>query len=335
MRRRKSHPLTGLAVVAAILGIVWILLQRPDIPYEELQPRYASPASKYMDLPDGVRVHYRDQGLRSGPTLVLVHGFSASLHAWEPWVKALEPHYRIITLDLPGHGLTRAPPGYLVAPGGFETVVDTVTRRLGVTRFTLGGNSMGGGVAWRYALKHPDRLDGLVLVDAAGWPRTGKGGLLIFRILKNPVGRALLKNIETRPLVKQGLEDGYLDPALVTPALIDRYTELARAPGHRDILLGLQTGPGDPASAARLAAIRIPTLVMFGEEDRVIPAGDGKKFAAAIPGATLILYPKVGHAPMEQIPQRSAADLKAWLDSKVYPLPATTTATAAPAAAMR
>jgi pimeloyl-ACP methyl ester carboxylesterase len=317
--RIKRHLLTGLAVIVAVLGIGWILLQRPDIPYADLETRYASPASQYLDLPDGVRVHYRDQGLRSGPTLVLVHGFSASLHAWEPWVKALEPHYRIITLDLPGHGLTRAPAGYLVAPGGFEAVVDTVTRRLDIPRFTLGGNSMGGGVAWRYALKHPDRLDGLVLVDAAGWPRTGKGGILIFQILKNPVGRALLKNIETRPLVKQGLVDGYLDPALVTPALIDRYTELARAPGHRDILLGLQTGPGDPASAARLAAIRIPTLVMFGEEDRVIPAGDGKKFAAAIPGATLILYPKVGHAPMEQIPERSAADLKTWLDAKVYP----------------
>ena len=319
MKRRKSHPLTGVAVVAAILGVAWILMQRPDIPYEDLAVRYASPASQYMDLPDGVRVHYRDEGRRDAPALVLVHGFSASLHAWEPWVKALAPDYRIITLDLPGHGLTGAPAGYQVGPGGFEAVVDTVTRRLGVARFTLGGNSMGGGVAWRYALKHPDRLDGLVLVDAAGWPSAGQNEALIFTILKNPVGRTVLKNVETRPLVKQGLEAGYLDPALVTPALIDRYTELARAPGHRDILLGLQTGRRDEATATRLSKIRTPTLVVFGEQDKLIPAADGKRFADAIPGAKLIVYPQVGHVPMEQIPQRSAADLKAWLTTSVYP----------------
>lgn len=330
MKRRKSHPLTGVAIVAALLGVIWILLQRPDIPYEDLEARYASPASQYMELPGGVRVHYRDEGRRDAPALVLIHGFSASLHTWEPWVKALGADYRIITLDLPGHGLTRAPAGYQVAPGGFEAVVDAVTQRLGVQRFTLGGNSMGGGVAWRYALKHPDRLEGLVLVDAAGWPSTGQNEALIFKILKNPVGRTVLKNVETRPLVKQGLEAGYLDPALVTPALIDRYVALSQAPGHRDILLGLQTGARDEATTRRLSVIRTPTLVMFGAQDKLIPASDGKRFAQAIPGASLIVYPNVGHAPMEQIPQRSAADLKAWLSTRVYAAVAAKTPPATP-----
>jgi pimeloyl-ACP methyl ester carboxylesterase len=266
-----------------------------------------------MDLPGGVRAHYRDLGPREAPAVVLVHGFSASTHAWDAWAKALSSDYRVVVLDLPGHGLTRTPPGYAAGRDGFDAVVDGVTVKLGLTRFTLGGNSMGGGVAWAYALNHPDKVQRLVLVDAAGWPMSKAGGASIFAILRNPLGRKLLRNIDARPLVAQGLRAAYLDPRLVTPALIDRYVDLARAPGHRDILLGLQTGPRRLASASELSRIHVPTLVMFGQDDRLIPALDGEKFHKAIPGATLILYPGVGHVPMEQIPDRSVADLKAWL----------------------
>lgn len=312
--------LIALAVIIALLAVSWLVLQRKDIPYATLEAKYGNPASRYMDLPDGVRVHYRDEGRRDGPTLVLVHGFSASLHAWEPWVRSLSGDYRVITLDLPGHGLTRADAGYAAGRAGYGAVVDQVTRKLGVERFTLGGNSMGGAVAWEYALDYPDRLEGLVLVDAAGWPSSGGNQAVIFRILQNPLGRAVLKNIDTRPLVRQGLVAGYLDPKLVTEALVDRYVDLARAPGHRDILLGLQSGPRRVATAESLAAIKVPTLVMFGEQDKLIPAAHGKRFAEVIPGSTLILYPEAGHAPMEQIPDRSVADLKAWLKAKVYPV---------------
>jgi pimeloyl-ACP methyl ester carboxylesterase len=302
-----------LIVVLATAG--WFLLQRPDIPYATLEQRYGYADSRYMDLPGGLRAHYRDLGPRGAPAIVLVHGFSASTHAWDAWARALAGDYRVVVLDLPGHGLTRAPEGYAAGRDGFGAVVDEVTGRLGLIRFTLGGNSMGGGVAWAYALDHADKVERLVLVDAAGWPMTRKGGASIFAIMRDPLGRALLRDIDARPLVAQGLRAAYLDPKLVTPALVDRYADLARAPGHRDILLGLQTGPRREATAADLSRIHVPTLVMFGQEDRLIPAADGRKFHKAIPGATLILYPGVGHVPMEQIPDRSAADLKAWLSA--------------------
>jgi len=311
--------LTAVVLIVVLAALGWLALQRGDIPYDSLEAKYDSPASRYMDLGGGLRVHYRDEGRREGPALVLVHGYSASLHAWEPWVRSLSSDYRVITLDLPGHGLTRADQGYPAGRQGYGAVVDQVTRKLGVERFTLAGNSMGGGVAWEYAIDHPERVEGLVLVDAAGWPRDGGGSVLIFKVLRHPWGRAVLKNIDTRPLVRQGLRSAYLDEALVTPELVDRYVELARAPGHRDILLGLQTGPRRDATPALLAKIKAPTLVMFGQKDTVIPATDGDRFAAAIPGSTLIVYPDVGHVPMEQIPDRSVSDLKAWLKTKVYP----------------
>lgn len=302
---------TGLVLIVVLATVGWLLMRRPDIPYATLETRYGYADSRYMDLPGGVRAHYRDLGPRDAPVIVLVHGFAASTHAWDGWAKALSGDYRVVLLDLPGHGLTRTDDAYVVRPHSFEDAVDGVARGLSLTRFTLGGNSMGGEVAWTYALDHPERVERLVLVDAAGWPTPGRGGGMIFKFMANPVGRRVLKEIEIRPLMTQALRSAYVDPKLVTPALIDRYVDLARAPGHRTVLLGQR--PRRTATAPDLSAIRVPTLVMFGQDDRLIPPADGEKFRQAIPGATLITYQGIGHVPMEQIPERSAADLRAWL----------------------
>jgi pimeloyl-ACP methyl ester carboxylesterase len=304
---------TALLLIVVLAAAGWLLLERPDIPYATLEARYGYADSRYMDLPGGLKVHYRDLGPRDAPAIVLVHGFAASTHAWDAWAVELSRTYRVVVLDLPGHGLTRTAGAYAAGRDGFEAVVDELTRRLGLESFTLGGNSMGGGVAWAYTLDHPDRVRRLVLVDAAGWPTTGRSGAMVFRVLANPIGRRVMRDLDIRPLITQGLRAAYVDPGLVTPALIDRYVELSRAPGHRDILLGLEGGGRREASASALSAIHVPTLVMFGQDDQLIPAADGETFRKAIPAATLILYPGVGHVPMEQIPDRSAADLEAWL----------------------
>lgn len=287
-----------------------------DIPYAKLEAKYASPASQFMDLPGDLRVHYRDQGPRDAPVVVLVHGFAASLHAWEPWVARL-PDYRVVTLDLPGHGLTRAPDDFAPSTDRSVAVVDQVAARLGLPPFVLGGNSMGGGVAWNYALKHPDRLRGLVLVDAAGWPMPGErreGSPLVFKLLANPVGRTMLRNVDPALMAEKGLKQAYLDESLVTPELVTRYVELARAPGHRAILTGGRGGrAASTVTPDTFRAIKVPTLVMTGEQDSIIPAAHSRGLAGAIPGAVLVTYPDGGHVPMEQLPDRSAADLRKFL----------------------
>jgi pimeloyl-ACP methyl ester carboxylesterase len=293
-----------------------LALQRPDIPWAELEAKYANSASRYMDMPDGVRVHYRDQGNPNGPPVVMVHGFAASLQAWEPWVARLGDTYRIVTLDLPGHGLTRAPDGYVASLDGNADLVNAVADRLHLGPYVLAGNSMGGAVAWNTVLRHPDRVKALVLVDAAGWPSEAKHQgppPVVFALLGNPIGRAMLRNIDTRPMAESGLKAAYHDPKLVTAALVDRYVDLSRAPGHRDILLRMQPSSAHPVTAQSFKAITIPTLVMHGEADALIPSADGRAFAAAIPGAVLITYQGVGHVPMEQIPDRSAHDLRDFL----------------------
>lgn len=307
-------PIRLLAIGLAALTLGGCLAR--DIPYAQLESRYASPASRYADLPGDLRVHYRDEGPREAPVVVLAHGFSASLHAWEPWVARLGGEYRIITLDLPGHGLTRAPSDFKASTTASVAVVDQLTRKLGVDRFVIGGNSMGGGVAWNYALAHPDRVRGLILVDAAGWPdpdRDRQGSPMVFKLLGNPVGRAILRNADPGLMAEKGLKQAYGDERLVTPQLVTRYVELARAPGHRAILTSGRGGPAVKVTPETFKAIRAPTLVMTGEQDTVIPASHARGFAGAIPGAKLIIYPKGGHVPMEQFPDQTAADVRAFL----------------------
>jgi pimeloyl-ACP methyl ester carboxylesterase len=305
--------------MAAVAGYVSLL--RPDIPYPSLEARYASPASRFMDLPGGVRLHYRDQGDPKGPVLLMVHGFAANLDAWEPWVQRLKTKYRLVTLDLPGHGLTRAPAGYAPTIDGYADLVEEVRLRMGLGQVVLIGNSMGGAVAWDGALRHPGAVRALVLVDAAGWPKeTAKGGgTLIFRLLSSKIGQRLIRDIDTRALAKDGLVSAYVDPALVTPALVDRYVLLSRAPGHRDILLGVLSMHPAGVTVETLKRLKVPTLVMHGEIDKLVPHADGVSFSKTIPGARLISYPGVGHVPMEQIPDRSAADLDAFLAALSQP----------------
>ncbi|PIB90515.1 alpha/beta fold hydrolase [Caulobacter sp. FWC2] len=307
--------LGGLLAVIVLAGFVgWLLLRGPDIPYEKLEAEYASKASHYADLPGGVRLHYKDEGKADGKLLVLVHGFGDSHFSWEGWVARLSDRYRIITVDLPGHGLTRAPVGYVASADGFADLIEALAAKENLPKFAIAGNSMGGGVAWQVAVRHPERLNGLVLVDAAGWPaQTLKKPPLAFKLLKYSWGRAFLRSIDNKPLIRSGLRGEVGDPAVITDAFIDRWAELQRAPGHRAILMSIQPGKHSQATREVLSTIKVPTLVLWGEIDPLIEVASAHKFAEAIPGAKLIVYPKVGHLPQVEIPQRSADDTAAFL----------------------
>ena len=302
-----------VAVLAALTAAAWLKLRGPDIPYAMLEAKYAGPASAFVELPGGIRLHYRADGDPARPLLVLLHGYGDSFTGWERWIPELAPEYRVLSLDLPGHGLTRAPTGYRLTAAGLSELVESFATALALPRFAIAGNSLGGGVAWRYALEHPQRLSALVLVDAAGWPLPRPAELpLAFRILQYRAGRWLLARIDNRPLIEEGLRKDVYDPTVITPAFIDRWAEFQRAPGHRDILMSADFGSLD-ASAELLARIRVPTLVLHGEADPLIPVASGRRFAVAIPGARLITYPKVGHLPQLEIPAKSAGDVAAFL----------------------
>lgn len=312
--------LVGVLALAAVAG--YFVLKRPDIPYETLAAKYESGASRYEMFADGVRMHYRDEGTPAGPTLLLLHGFSASLQTWEPWVQQLGGEYRIVTLDLPGHGLTRAPAGYQGSIEAYRDAVAAFVDAKELRRFIIGGNSMGGHVALEYALTHPEQVDALMLVDSAGWPEPPSAnegqGAIIFQLLRNPIAANILRDLDSSALIRQGLETAFpAKPELVDDAMVARYAELSRAPGHRDIIFGLMRADRPMATPEQLAALTTPTLIVHGKLDRLTPLSFGEQFHAAIAGSEFQVLDGVGHAPQEEVPEQSAALVRTFVQ-RVY-----------------
>ena len=286
-----------------------------EIPFADLRAEYALPTSRTFEASLGVKVHYTDEGRRDGRVIFLVHGFAASVHAWRPWIERLKADYRLIALDLPGHGLTETPPGYKASLEGNAALIDALAVELGVGHFVLAGNSMGGAVSLSYAMAHQDKLDGLVLVDAAGWPGdASQGGPPAFvGLFNNGIGRLLIKMADPHMFATDGLKSAYVDEALVTNKVVDRYVDFAMAEGHRDVLLTQRSQPTRPWTKNDFRNIHVPTLVMVGAKDALIPPSDAKAIANAIPGAYLVSYPEGGHLPMEQLPDETVRSLRAFI----------------------
>ena len=285
----------------------------PDTDKAAMRAKYGSPASKYLNMGDAFVVHYRDEGPPDAPVIVLIHGSNSFLQTWDDWTRALTPTYRVIRLDLPGHGLTGDYRARSYNRSDYVDVIDAVTKKLRVSRFVLGGNSMGGGVAWAYAHQYPFKVTGLVLVDATGAPQPKDASLpLGMRLASTPVVSDLMAYITPRSMIADGLRASVADPSKVTEAAIDRYWELLRYPGNRTATI-FRFSAGHETTITGPLPHPIPTLIMWGAEDRLIPVSSAAWFKQQVPDAQTIIYPKVGHLMMEEIPERSVTDLKGWL----------------------
>ena len=304
-----------LVVVIAVIVVGAIAaFSDPDITDAELVAKYGQPPSQFITLPSGARAHYRDRGQRNGPALVLLHGSNASLHTWEPWVAQIGDQFRMISVDLPSHGLTGAVPGDDYSQEAMAKFVDEFTTALGVGRFALAGNSMGGGVSARFALMHPERLTHLILVDAGGMPTTTPSDPgLGFSLVRIPVVQNVMLYLTPRYLFDEGLKKAIVDDALVTPEMIDRYWELNRRAGNRAATLKRFQTARDTFIQDNAAKIVTPTLILWGGADTLTPRDMGEAYNAAIKGSKLIVYNNVGHIPMEEIPEQSARAVREFL----------------------
>lgn len=302
----------GLAALGAAVYV------RPDLPRERLFAQYANEESETVALADGAQVHLRDEGPRDAPVLVLLHGYASSLQTWDAWAADLSTQYRVIRFDFPGHGLTQPPPQADVSVPGLVEFTDRVLAARGIGRFALAGNSMGGHVAWRYALAHPEKVSALILVDAVGVPEdpARMARLASTRAMfANPAFRGALRYVENRGLMERGFKAMVGDDALVTKAFVDRHLQLARGPGNRALQLRIPAVQVyDAAEAQKLGEILRPTLILHGEIDPLAPLAVAESFDRLIPSSELIVYRNVGHIPQEEIPQQSARDAAAFLD---------------------
>jgi pimeloyl-ACP methyl ester carboxylesterase len=305
-----------LAGAVFFVGLGIALTWAPDKPVEALKPRWAQAPSQFVVV-QGMQVHVRDEGPRDDPVpIVLLHGTSASLHTWDGWTRTLREKRRVIRMDLPGFALTGPQPDGDYSIAAYVRFVTATLDVLGVRHCVLAGNSLGGQIAWSTAHAVPERVERLILVDAGGYPpeeATTKIEVpLGFRMASWPGVRSVAALTLPRGVIAGSVRHVYGDPSRVTPELVDLYADMALREGNRRAL-GQRMDQRSARNASDITKLKLPTLVLWGERDRLIPREFGDRFARDIAGATLVVFDDLGHVPHEEDPQRTVVPVLEFL----------------------
>lgn len=309
MSRVVVYGLVALVVVAIGAGI-W--LYAPDRGRAGLVAQYAGAPSQFLEVA-GTTLHMRDTGPRGAPAVVLLHGFGSSLQTWDAWAADLERDHRVIRYDLPGSGLSGADATGDYTDARSVAVLLGLLDRLEVAKADVVGNSMGGRFAWEFAAAQPERMDKLVLVSPDGF---ASPGVAYEAAPSVPLLLRTLPYVLPGFMLRGSLAAAYADPAVLTAQLYTRYRDLMLAPGVRRAIVARTSQHVLHDPVARLRSIRVPVLLLWGEQDRMIPFSNSADYLAALPNATLAPLPGVGHVPQEEVPARSVAIVRAFLDGK-------------------
>lgn len=235
----------------------------------------------------GQKIHYIEAG--SGPVVILVHGLGGDVSNWAPTIGPLSQKYRVIALDQIGFGKSDKPLiNYRV--GTLVDFLDGFYKQLGITRASLVGNSLGGWTVAAYALAHPDKVDRLVLVDAAGFALTGD--------LDPRVVNGL--NPSTRDAIKQVMGLVFYNKELfASDAALDAFfaRKMSAGDGYTIQRFIDSIVRGEDTLDNKLSAVKKPTLVVWGREDGLTPLVLGERFKKEIAGSELLVIEKCGHVP--------------------------------------
>ncbi len=306
-----------LFTLAALLFAVLLYVAanwKKDLPLDALKSKYAPAPSQFISV-GGLDVHYRDEGNSADSVpLVLIHGTSSSLHTWQGWVDALKGEHRIVRFDLPGFGLTGPNATGNYSAAYYTTFTREVLEKLHISRCVIGGNSLGGDVAWRFCVEYPGIAQKLILVDAAGYPNVPKSMPIGFRLAQIPALAPIVRYMTPRSIIEQSIQNVYADKSKVTPDLVDRYYDLTLRAGNRQALIDrMKHGYPTDENYRTISNIAIPTLIIWGAQDGLIPEAAAERFHADLPNDTLVVLNGLGHVPMEEDPARTVAVVKAFL----------------------
>ncbi|SMC44039.1 alpha/beta fold hydrolase [Polynucleobacter kasalickyi] len=303
--------LMSLALLLSVLFYFWT----PNLDVHQLEANYAKPPSQFMNVL-GSRMHVRDTGPKQAPALILIHGFGASLHTWDEWSSTLDKEYRVIRFDLPGFGLTGPDSTGDYTDDRTNALLLELMRQLQIEQATLIGNSIGGRIAWYFTSQYPAQVNKLVLISPDGFksPNGNYGQQPEISSLMY-----LIQFIMPKFLLKQNLEIAYANPATLTPSMLDQYYELLLAPGVRQAMMQRmqQRVLKDPKPF--LQSIQQPTLLLWGEQDRMIPVENAQDYLSLLPHAELQTLKNTGHLPQEENPAHHLRGLLEFLKSpKLY-----------------
>lgn len=297
-------------VLAGAAGALFYWKAAQGVPPEKLEANYMTPSDRFVDI-DGARVRIREEGPPTATPVILLHGFIFSLESWDSWAQILAKDYRVIRYDLLGHGLTGPDPKERYAPQERAAFLGEVMDALEIHSAVIGGNSLGGLAAWRFAAANPDRIDALILVSP--------GAYSINNVTDQPVEvpAAMKAFLLTAPEagVRSTAAFVYADDSKITGQRVKTLRDMMRRKGNGQAFVKSLEKFTLPDPTEDLARVAAPTLILWGEKDLLIPPEHGRRMESAISDARLITYPGVGHAAQEEAPAASAVDAISFIES--------------------
>lgn len=309
MRRVFKILLISLGVTLVVVLVGPFLVPVPPLEGAVPPEQLADPDSRFITV-NGVQVHYKTLG-QGRPTLVLLHGFAASLFSWREVMGPLAETGTVIAFDRPAFGLTGRPmPGEWrgASPYSREFQAELTVGlmdALGVDEAVLVGNSAGGAVAVLTALRYLEGVRALVLVDAAIYHQGERFPSWLRPILRTPQMRRL-GPLSVRPIRDWGMDLGrsaWHDPSQITPEIWEGYTKPLQAENWDRALWEFMIASQGPSLPDRLDEVTVPALVITGDDDRIVPAELSVRLADELPDAELVVIPNCGHVPHEECPE--------------------------------
>jgi pimeloyl-ACP methyl ester carboxylesterase len=296
-----------LLVIAAI-GLTVFWFARPaDVSFDEVRASIPNSDSSHFADIDGVRIHYQEKG--TGTPLILIHGYTSSTYSWKDVFEPLAKTFRVIAVDLKGFGFSGKPDGDYTRRAQ-AILVSHLLEHLNIQKAWLCGNSMGGEVALNVALANPDRVAGLILIDSGGVQVKGSGSLAPRYLLVPVVGRVLIVlALRSDKLVREGLEKSFYDRTKITNERVANYYRPLQTRSGQLAALRARTQADQFPIEPELPRINVPTLILWGAQDALIPLEAGRKINSLIKGSRLVIFDSCGHLPQEEMPARTVDEI--------------------------
>jgi pimeloyl-ACP methyl ester carboxylesterase len=335
MKKLRKILILLIVSIVVLISVFLIIFYTPDISLSDLMDRYYGEQSQMVSVQivsssDGtldLDIHVQDHGNQEDPVVVLLHGLFASSHTFLPWIERLvEENYRVISIDLPGFGLSTPFPDGNTSTKRQSEVVFEVIEYLEIDELFIGGNSMGGGVSWYFSSQYHQRevtILGIILIDAVfptPMDNSSSEASFLFNVLASPLG-SVLSRMTPKFLFRTILNGVYGSASTLEEEALTRYFELLRYPNRRpqfitQVRLEEITSMTNEERLLFIKDAHIPVLVLWGEEDSWISKDVAILFQNAfdLPVERVIIFTGLGHVPMEENPNLTIVPVIAFLN---------------------
>jgi pimeloyl-ACP methyl ester carboxylesterase len=271
----------------------------------------AGPADRFVTV-DGVEIRYRSYGepAPGKPTALLIHGFANSLQSFRRVAPLLADRYYVVAYDMPGYGLSGKPAPFDYRNANQAKIASSLIRELGLKDVVVGGHSLGGAIALRVAVDDPEVV-GLVVMNP-GIVTTGVPPIAKYLVF--PFPRLQAKIFGDPGFRADFLKRSFVDPAIVTDQVIADLSLTSKSEGYLRGMTNLMGQYQDADEIPLLAKVKVPSLIVWGAQDRGKPAGEFDELHALLPAADTVYVESSGHYVQEEAPEETAAGMKALAD---------------------